>query len=59
MGKASVLVVDDEHKISDVARTYLERDGSAVCVAMTGQEALKAAQRLGWGAGPHDARPRR
>ncbi len=48
MGESSVLVVDDEHKISEVARTYLEHDGYAVFVALTGQEALTAAQRLGW-----------
>ncbi len=46
MGKASVLVVDDEHKIRDVVRTYLEHDGYAVFVAATGEEALESAQRL-------------
>ena len=46
MGKASVLVVDDEHKIRDVVRTYLEHDGYAVFVAASGEEALKSAQRL-------------
>jgi DNA-binding response OmpR family regulator len=46
MGKASVLVVDDEHKIREVVRTYLEHDGYVVFVAGTGQEALAAAQRL-------------
>ena len=47
MGKASVLVVDDEHKIRDVVRTYLEHDGYTVFVARTGEEALEAAERLG------------
>jgi len=47
MGKASVLVVDDEHKIREVVRTYLEHDGYAVFTARTGEEALEAAQRLG------------
>jgi DNA-binding response OmpR family regulator len=46
MGKASVLVVDDEHKIRDVVRTYLEHDGYAVFVAASGEEALESAQRL-------------
>ncbi len=46
MGKASVLVVDDEHKITEVVRTYLEHDGYTVFVAETGEEALAAAQRL-------------
>lgn len=47
MRKASVLVVDDEHKIRDVVRTYLEHDGYTVFVAGYGQEAVEAAQRLG------------
>ncbi|MDA8367972.1 MAG: response regulator transcription factor [Actinomycetota bacterium] len=47
MGKASVLVVDDEHKIRDVVRTYLEHDGYAVFLAGSGHEALEAAARLG------------
>ena len=46
MGKASVLVVDDERKIQDVVRTYLEHDGYAVFVARNGQEALEAAARI-------------
>ncbi|MDA8285955.1 MAG: response regulator transcription factor [Actinomycetota bacterium] len=47
MGKASVLVVDDEDKIREVVRTYLEHDGYAVFLASSGQEALEAAARLG------------
>ncbi len=47
MAKASVLVVDDEVKIRDVVRTYLEHDGYAVFEARNGEEALEAAQRLG------------
>ena len=47
MGKASVLVVDDERKIRDVVRTYLEHDGYAVFLAGSGQEALEVAARLG------------
>ena len=47
MGKASVLVVDDERKIRDVVRTYLEHEGYAVFLAGSGQEALETAARLG------------
>ncbi len=47
VGKAAVLVVDDERKIRDVVRSYLEHDGYAVFVAQTGQEALEVTQRLG------------
>jgi DNA-binding response OmpR family regulator len=47
MAKTSVLVVDDEAKIRDVVRTYLEHDGYAVFEARNGEEALEAAQRLG------------
>ncbi len=47
MGKASVLVVDDEDKIREVVRTYLEHDGYVVFLAGSGQEALEAAARLG------------
>ncbi len=36
-----VLIVEDERKISDIVKTYLERDGFAVTVAETGKEALK------------------
>jgi DNA-binding response OmpR family regulator len=37
---ASILVVDDEPRILDVVRRYLERDGFAVHAARDGQEAL-------------------
>ncbi len=46
MGRASVLVVDDERKIRDIVRTYLEHDGYAVFEAVSGEEALESAQRL-------------
>jgi DNA-binding response OmpR family regulator len=46
MGSASILVVDDEARIRDVVRTYLEHHGYTVFEASTGQEALEAANRL-------------
>ncbi|MHB1527628.1 MAG: response regulator transcription factor [Candidatus Dormibacteria bacterium] len=41
MGRASVLVVDDERKIRDVVARYLEAAGFAVLVADSGQKALE------------------
>ncbi|HSL14654.1 MAG TPA: response regulator transcription factor [Actinomycetota bacterium] len=46
MGTATVLVVDDERKIRDLVRSYLERDGYSVLVADSGQRALEAADRV-------------
>ncbi len=46
MGTATVLVVDDERKIRDTVRAFLERQRYAVLVAATGQEALDVAGRL-------------
>jgi len=40
MNKGSILVVEDEKKIADITRTYLERDGFLVSHATTGEEAL-------------------
>lgn len=45
MGQASVLVVDDERKIRELVRPYLERAGYSVLVAGGGQEALEIAAR--------------
>jgi DNA-binding response OmpR family regulator len=45
MGTATVLVVDDERKIRDVVRSYLEREGYAVLMADTGQRALEVLER--------------
>jgi len=45
MGTATILVVDDERKIRDTVRSYLEREGYAVLVADTGQRALEALER--------------
>lgn len=47
MGTATILVVDDERKIRDLVRSYLEREGYSVLVADTGQRALEAAERAG------------
>ena len=41
----SILVVDDEPRIRDVVRRYLERDGYTVQVAADGQEALDVYRR--------------
>ena len=45
MGKATILVVDDERKIRDLVRSYLEADGYSVVTAETGQGALELAMR--------------
>lgn len=45
MGQYSVLVVDDERKIRDLVRPYLERAGYAVLLADCGQAALQTAAR--------------
>jgi DNA-binding response OmpR family regulator len=45
MGRASVLVVDDERKIRDVVARYLEAAGFAVLIADSGQRALEVAAR--------------
>ena len=36
-----ILIIEDEKKISDIVKSYLERDGFNVTVAETGREALK------------------
>ncbi len=45
MGRASLLVVDDERKIRDVLARYLEAAGFAVLVADSGQKALEVVAR--------------
>jgi two-component system, OmpR family, response regulator RegX3 len=45
MGTSTVLLVDDERKIRDLVRSYLEREGYAVLQADSGQSALEAAAR--------------
>ena len=39
--KESVLIVEDEKKISDIVRAYLEKEGFRVKVAETGEDGLK------------------
>jgi DNA-binding response OmpR family regulator len=45
VGSATILVVDDERKIRELLRTYLEQAGYAVLLADSGQGALEAAAR--------------
>ena len=45
MGRASVLVVDDERKIRDVVARYLEAEGFSILVADSGQKALEVVAR--------------
>ena len=45
MGMETILVVDDEPKIRELVRSYLEREGYAVLEAGTGQAALETASR--------------
>jgi len=45
MGTATILVVDDERKIRDLVRSYLELEGYSVLVADSGERALEAASR--------------
>jgi len=40
-----ILVVDDDHKIVDLARMYLEKDGYRVIAAYDGRAALEVARR--------------
>jgi two-component system OmpR family response regulator len=40
-----ILVVDDDHKIVDLAKMYLEKDGYRVIVAYDGRAALELARR--------------
>ena len=41
MPSEKVLIVEDERKISDIVKSYLERDGFDVTIADTGDKALK------------------
>jgi DNA-binding response OmpR family regulator len=41
LASEKILIVEDEKKISDIVRSYLERDGFNVAVANTGREALQ------------------
>jgi DNA-binding response OmpR family regulator len=45
VGTGTILVVDDERKIRDLVRSYLEMEGYTVLIADTGARALEAASR--------------
>ena len=45
MGKATILVVDDERKMRDLVSSYLEAEGYSTLTAETGQAALELALR--------------
>jgi DNA-binding response OmpR family regulator len=45
VGAGTILVVDDERKIRDLARSYLELEGDSVLLADTGEPALESASR--------------
>lgn len=45
MGTGTILVVDDERKIRDLVRSYLELEGDSVLLADTGERALESASR--------------
>jgi DNA-binding response OmpR family regulator len=45
LGRASILVVEDELKIRDLVRSYLEREGHAVMTTGSGADALALAAR--------------
>jgi DNA-binding response OmpR family regulator len=45
VGTSTILVVDDERKIRDLVRSYLELEGYAVLVADTGERAIEAVSR--------------
>ncbi len=45
MGTGTILVVDDERKIRDLVRSYLEREGYAVLAVDSGQRALETVER--------------
>jgi two-component system alkaline phosphatase synthesis response regulator PhoP len=45
MAKRTILVVDDDRKIVDLVRLYLEKDGYRVLVAYDGHQALEVAGR--------------
>src|SRR5574341_1372924 len=42
----TILVVEDDAKIVNLLRLYLERDGFGVAIAADGREALEAAERV-------------
>jgi DNA-binding response OmpR family regulator len=45
MKVSKILIVEDENKISEIVKVYLEKDGFEVTVVDTGQKALSALQK--------------
>lgn len=43
--RKKILLVDDEEKIVEVVKSYLEKDGYEVCVAYNGKEALESFEK--------------
>lgn len=41
MNREKILIIEDEKKISDIVKSYLERDGFHLTVADTGEKALR------------------
>jgi two-component system OmpR family response regulator len=41
MQAEKILIIEDEKKISDIVKSYLEREGFNVTAAETGEKALK------------------
>ncbi len=46
MANGTIIVVDDEHKIRDLVRTYLEREGCQVFDTASGDDAVRIVQRI-------------
>jgi len=46
MARATILVVDDEPKIRELVRSYLEREGHIVFDTACGNDAVRIAQRI-------------
>ncbi len=45
MGKATILVIEDDRKVAELARMYLERDGFIVKISHDGYEGLELARQ--------------
>lgn len=51
MAGETILVVDDEVNIRELARMYLEQEGFQIVTAVNGQQALQSPRTGGSGAG--------
>ncbi len=40
MKDSKILVIEDEEKISEIVKAYLQKDGFQVTIAVTGQKAM-------------------